>query len=277
MYNRLISLKKQRKKSMIELGLPLILLTIVGFCIGIFISTASGTAATLLIPLLTLGLGHSTPQSIGTSLALDSIIAGTAAVIYIKHKQIDLKSTAVLVCFGIIGSLLGSQFTTSAPETVLKIIIGCFLVFIGFSFARKGVKKNITYLQRNIKITFLQNHTMVSLLILGLIVGTMSGFIGIGGGRIITIILIFILGYRFHQAVGTSLIIMFFIAGTGAISHGLQQDILPSIIGLLSIPVFIGTVLGSMYANQIDEVKLSRIAGIIIFIFGLTIIITAFL
>lgn len=262
---------------MLDPILSIIILAIIGFCIGIFISTASGTAATILIPILTIGFGYSTSDSIGTSLAIDCIIAFTAAVIYIKHKQIDLKSTSILVLFGILGSLIGSQFTTSAPENLLKIVIGFFLIFIGFTFARRGIKQNMSAIQDTINFAALQKHTFLSLFILGLLVGTISGFVGIGGGRMITIILIFILGYRFHQAVGTSLIIMFFIAGTGAISHGVKQELVTTIFGILLIPVIIGTILGSRYANQINEVKLSRIAGVIIFLFGIIIIITSLL
>lgn len=260
---------------MIDPILTIILLIFVGLGIGIFISTSSGTSATILIPVLTIGLGYSPSYSIGTTLAIDTIIAITAAVFYLRYQQINVKSITVLVTFGILGSILGSQYTSEAPESILKVIIGIFLIIIGYNFARRGVQQSFGNLQHKIHIKVLRKNKNFSLLILGLIVGTISGFVGIGGGRMITIILLFILGYHFHQAVGTSLVIMIFIAGTGAISHGLQAEILFHILAILIIPVIVGTILGSNYANKINEEKLSRVAGFIILLFGMIIFISS--
>lgn len=260
---------------MIETIIEVIILVILAFCIGIFISTASGTAATLLIPVLTIFLGYSNHNSIGTSLAFDSFIGLTAGLIYLKNKKIDLKSSAILVLFGVTGSIIGSQFTTQAPETGLKIFFAFFLLFIGFNFARRGIRKNVEYFNKKIKFSFLRKNKTFSFILLGVLVGVMSGFSGLGSGRTIAVILIFVLAYDFHTAVGTSLIMMFFIAGTGALNHAYNGGIMYDTLAVLVIPGLLGSLIGSKYANKIDEDKLARIAGLIIFTFGLIIFLNA--
>ena len=45
-------------------------------------------------------------------------------------------------------------------------------------------------------------------LLLGLLAGTLSGLIGIGGGVIIVPALVFLFGFSLHQAQGTTLALM---------------------------------------------------------------------
>jgi uncharacterized protein len=257
--------------------IEILILVLISLGIGIFVSTASGTAATLLIPILTIVLGYKTHNAIGTTLAIDSMMGLTAGLIYLKNKNVDLKSSAFLILFGVTGSIIGSQFTSKAPEVGLKLFIGIFILFVGFNFARNGVKKNVEYINKKLKFNFFKEHKFLSFLFMGILVGFISGFSGLGGGRIIAVILIFVIGYSFHKAVGTSLFMMFFIAGTGAVSHGIQGEILLDKLPFLVIPAIIGALIGSKYANKIDEDKLARIAGVIIFSFGIIIIVNSLL
>ncbi len=50
--------------------------------------------------------------------------------------------------------------------------------------------------------------TFVILMLIGLLAGTVSGFIGVGGGLVVVPMLIFFLGLSQHQAQGTSLALM---------------------------------------------------------------------
>lgn len=50
--------------------------------------------------------------------------------------------------------------------------------------------------------------TILILILIGLFAGTLSGFIGVGGGIIIVPALVYILGLTQHQATGTSLFIL---------------------------------------------------------------------
>lgn len=255
----------------------IVLLLLFGFGSGIFVGTAAGTAASFLIPGLTILIGYSTHEAIGTSLAVDCIIGIIAGYTFIKNKYVNLKSSFLLVIAGILGSLIGSSFTSKAPEWILNIAIGCFLLFIGFNFVRKGVKKNVNVIEEKINFSFFRHHHLFSFLLLGSIIGVMSGFIGIGGSRMLSLILIFVMGYSLHQAIGTSLVMMVFIAGSGAINHGFHGEIVIPAFFILAISATIGAFIGSHLANKINEERLARIVGIIIFLLGLIILFKNFI
>ena len=49
---------------------------------------------------------------------------------------------------------------------------------------------------------------IISLLIIGVLAGILSGLIGVGGGVIMIPLLVFVLGYSQHAAQGTSLAVL---------------------------------------------------------------------
>lgn len=255
--------------------LTLFILSLFGLGSGLFVGTAAGTAASFLIPALTLFAGYTTQQAIGTSLGVDCIIGIIAGLTFLKNKFVELRSSFLLVISGVIGALIGSQFTSRAPEGVLSIIIAGFLVFIGYNFVRRGVSRNVELVEKRIQFTFFRKHTFLSLILLGTIIGIISGFIGIGGSRMLTIILIFVLGFSLHQAIGTSLIMMIFIAGSGSLSHGFNSTIPFS--GFLVVGLFagIGAFIGSRTAGHINEDTLARVVGVIIMILAMVILLNA--
>ena len=83
-------------------------------------------------------------------------------------------------------------------------------------------------------------------------------------------------GYDIRTGVGTSLFMMFFIAGAGGLGHVINNEFVlePLIFG--GIGAAIGAVLGSFYSNKLDEDRLGRVIGVIIAVFGLVFIIKSF-
>lgn len=253
-----------------------ILLIIFGFGCGVFVSLASGTAGSILIPCLTIFIGISIHQAIGTSLVVDCIIGGVAGLIFLRSGHIDLRSGALLAFTGVIGAFIGSGFTSGAPESELSIFIGLFLIFIGGNFIVNGVQKNIDYIEAKINFKPFKDNKIPFLIIFGFIIGFASGFSGMGGSRIVALVLIFILGYDIRTAIGTSLIMMFFIAGSGAVSHAFNNEVIVTTALVAGGAAAIGSVSGSLATNRVNEEKLGRLIGGIILVLGIVILINIF-
>lgn len=257
--------------------LDVFILFIFGLGSGIFVGTAAGTAATLLIPCMTILIGYATHQAIGTSLAVDFVIGGIAGLIFLKNKKVDVKPAFLLIVFGVLGTIFGSRLTSSTPEIGLNVVLGGFLLFVGINFVRNGVQKNVEYLHSKVSFSYFKQHKTFSFIVLGLVVGVISGLIGIGGSRTLAIILIFIMGYHLHTAIGTSLVMMFFIAGTGAVSHAFRGEIVLGAVMVAGLGAALGAMLGSSFANKIPEDKLARFVGAIISVLGFFLIIKIFI
>ena len=258
------------------IDIKIIILIISGFGGGISVGTASGTSGAFLIPSLTVFIGYRIHEAIGTSLLVDCIIGGVAGLIFLKNGNVDIRSGLLLAIVGVIGAFLGSKFTSGASPFGLSIFIGLFLIIIGLDFIMTGIKRNVKFIEERINLKFFKNNKIFSFVIFGFIIGLASGFSGIGGGGMIALVLIFILGYDIHTAIGTSLIMMFFIAGSGAIGHYFYNEVVIDIALIASFGAIIGALCGSIVANKVDENKLGRLIGIILLALGIVLLYNIF-
>ena len=114
---------------------------------------------------------------------------------------------------------------------------------------------------------------IVYLLLLGLIAGILSGFLGIGGGVVIIPALIYIFGLTQHQAQGTTLALMVPPIGLlAAMSYYKTGNVKISMAALICVGFFIGALIGAEYANKIPDVLLRKTFGVFILIIAVKLI-----
>ncbi len=109
----------------------------------------------------------------------------------------------------------------------------------------------------------------------GFVVGMLVGVTGVGGGSLMTPLLVFLFGFNPSVAVGTDLLYAA-ITKTGgvAVHHGKHQSVDWRVVGLLaigSLPLAIATLLTIRYLTSIG----TEITGTISFSLGLALILTA--
>ncbi|MFN4314924.1 MAG: TSUP family transporter [Chitinophagaceae bacterium] len=111
---------------------------------------------------------------------------------------------------------------------------------------------------------------VITLLIIGLAAGTLSGLVGVGGGIILVPALVFFFSYTQHQAQGTSLgvltfpvVILGFLHYYQTSRHGAAPIDL-RVIGLLAVSFFAGSYIGSRMAMRIDEEMLKKLFAIVL-------------
>lgn len=111
---------------------------------------------------------------------------------------------------------------------------------------------------------------VITLALIGLAAGVLSGLVGIGGGIVIVPALVFFLGYTQHQAQGTSLGILTFPVVLLAFlqyysgTRGMGAPIDWRVIGIMAVAFFIGGYFGSGLALKIDQKLLKKIFAIIL-------------
>jgi len=106
--------------------------------------------------------------------------------------------------------------------------------------------------------------------ILGLVAGIFSGFLGIGGGTIIIPFLVFIAGFTQHQAQGTTLALMIppigLLAALRYYQHG-NVDIRAAVF--ICLGFFVGGLFGANLVSPIPDAVLKRVFGIFLVLVGL--------
>ena len=107
---------------------------------------------------------------------------------------------------------------------------------------------------------------VITLLIIGLAAGVLSGLVGVGGGLIVVPALIFFLGYSQHQAQGTSLGLLLLPVGILAVINYYnkgQVDI--KVVAVMGIAFVLGGWLGSKLALRLPADTVKRIFAVFLF------------
>lgn len=119
--------------------------------------------------------------------------------------------------------------------------------------------------------------TIITLIIIGLAAGILSGLVGVGGGIIMVPLFVLFLGLSQHNAQGMSLAVMlppvtflavynYHKAGGGSIDWKIAL--------IVSVLFVIGGFIGSKIALQIDQRMLKRIFGVLMLIVAIKLIFT---
>jgi uncharacterized membrane protein YfcA len=110
-------------------------------------------------------------------------------------------------------------------------------------------------------------------LLLGLIAGSLSGLIGIGGAIIIIPSLVLLFGMSQHTAQGTTLALMVPPIGLLAAWTYYKQGFVDfKIAGLICLGFFFGGLAGAKFATDIPDDVLRKIFGVILLISSLKMI-----
>jgi uncharacterized membrane protein YfcA len=121
-----------------------------------------------------------------------------------------------------------------------------------------------------------QQHTMttqlvITVLLIGLAAGILSGLVGVGGGIIMVPALVFFLSYTQHQAQGTSLGVLTLpvvIIASIYYYHQCQKLGTPidlKVIGLLAAGFLVGGFFGSKIALTINQELLKKLFAVLLF------------
>jgi uncharacterized protein len=109
--------------------------------------------------------------------------------------------------------------------------------------------------------------TILSLIIIGLLAGMLSGLVGVGGGIIMVPLLILFLGFSQHQAQGTSLTVLVVPVTALSVFNYYKAGYINWKYALVIAVFFvIGGYFGSKLAINIDQKTLKKIFSVVLII-----------
>ena len=110
-------------------------------------------------------------------------------------------------------------------------------------------------------------------ILLGLVAGSFSGLIGIGGGIIVVPALVLLFGFSQHHAEGTTLALLVPPIGfLAAWTYYKQGYVDLGAAGLICIGFFLGGLLGARLATGLSTAVLERAFGMALFLISLKMI-----
>jgi uncharacterized protein len=119
----------------------------------------------------------------------------------------------------------------------------------------------------------LNMETVITLSLIGLAAGILSGFVGLGGGVVLVPCLIYFLGMSQHMAQGTSLAVMLPPIGILAvINYYREGHVDMRSAALLSLAFIVGGYFGSKVAIALPAHVVKRAFGVIVLLVGIKMI-----
>ena len=266
-----------------------------GVLIGLCLGALGGGGSILTVPVL-VSLLHVGPQSAtSASLIIVGITSVIAAVAHARGGRVRWKAAAV---FGVIGSVTafgGSILNRAVDPQVLLIAFSALMVVAGVAMLRRTRKcadaepdegstsdaKPVDSVAHSpvavaipieSRVTTAQVGKLVSA---ALVVGLLTGFLGVGGGFLIVPALVLVLGYSMPVAVGTSLVIIA-ITSAGAFVERLGSASIPwQIVIPFTLAAVAGSFAGTAASDRISGNALTRSFAILLLVIAVYVATTA--
>lgn len=258
------------------------MLSFLTFLIGLLAGNITGiigaSGVMIVVPVFII-LGYSPAASIGASLFIDTIASLIVAWTYYQNKNLIVKDGIWIAVGSILGAQAGSYLSVLVPTASLNnsfsifLLISAVLLWVngkkGFTSRKPAIIKN-----GKIKSTvdFIRRRPRIFGIVLGLLVGIISGIFGAGGGIMILFILIFVMGFSLHEGIGTSTLIMAFTAASGTVGHHATGDLPIKIAIFGTLGTIIGSRISAKYANRVNEQLLCKAGAILFGLLGLFLI-----
>jgi hypothetical protein len=230
--------------------------TLLGLAGGFLTGLAGGFfgvgGGAVLIPVLIGGFRLSQHQAHGTSLA---VIGGTALVsivVYGLHGNVAWGTALVVGLATVVTTRIGARLAARTSPRNLTRAFALFLMIVGARQLWKAPEGGGAEVLHGAWM-----HVAFDIA-LGLAVGLLSGYMGVGGGILVVPALTLILGWSQQLAQGTSLAVILASAPTGAIEHSRHGNVVGRLVPSLAVGAAIGGPLASWLAQGIDHELLTR-------------------
>ncbi|MGD2201032.1 MAG: sulfite exporter TauE/SafE family protein [Candidatus Bathyarchaeota archaeon] len=257
--------------------LAFVFLGALGLASGLVMSLVGASAVMVIVPGLTIVLSYEMHRAIGVSLLVDVLASLAVGYAYLKQGNVDLRHGFWIALGSIAGAQLGAGATVVIPNFFLAISYGIWMVGAGATIWRKGLDRT-KIADRFYKYVQFESRSkrIITSIFLGILIGLNCGVFGAGGGVLIMLVLMFVLDFPIHSAIGTSTIIMAITATSATVGYTMRGNIDLWASAILSAGTILGGVSGARFANERSEKTLSKVVGGIFMVLGVVMTVLRF-
>jgi len=246
---------------MLMVGLALALL------VGLSLGLLGGGGSILTVPIFVYVLGFEAKSAIAMSLA---VVGATSLVGAVRHGQIGNLNLRVALIFGpvamvgtYLGALLSVLFSGTAQLALFAVVMLAAAVFmLRDPKVRGGSRESV----------MAHPVALLTLVVVeGLVVGVVTGLVGVGGGFLIVPALL-VLGLPMKEAVGTSLLVIALKSFAGFAGYLPQVEVDWEFIGGFTAVAIVGIWIGAHVVQFVSQQTLRRAFSILLIVMAIAIL-----
>ncbi|MCA8949023.1 MAG: sulfite exporter TauE/SafE family protein [Planctomycetes bacterium] len=226
--------------------------------IGLSLGLMGSGGSILTVPVLIYLVGQQEKVAIAGSLLVVGAICAVSGARAAYHRRVDWPTVLWFGIPGMAGTFLGAMLGGVVASDVQ------LLTFVGV-MALAGV-----WMLRPSRATALpvaegpHRRAPLRIVLDGLVVGCLTGFVGVGGGFLIVPALVLLGGLSMQRAVASSLVIIAMKSFTGFFKYQhvlveLDLELDWAVLGLFAGVGTLGSVAGGWFGNRLDQQLLRRI------------------
>lgn len=236
--------------------------------IGVSLGLLGSGGSILTVPVLVYLLGQDEKLAIAGSLFVVGTIALAGSLQYLRAKLIDWRNVVIFGGPGMVGTYLGAMLAAYVSGIMQLSLFAVVMLLASYLMLRpvdlEHAASSISRAEWKIAID-------------GLLVGVLTGLVGVGGGFLIVPALVLLGGMPMHRAVATSLVIIALKSYSGLYKYLdvlAEQDLSLDWQTLLLVTGLgiAGTIAGSKLATRLPQQTLKKGFGFFLIVMGIYIL-----
>jgi uncharacterized membrane protein YfcA len=240
-----------------------------GAAIGLILGLIGAGGSILAVPLLVYLVGvPDVHAAIGTAAVAVSLSALMGLAGHARAGTVKWNCALVFAATGSLGAWVGARAGKATDPDLLLALFGLLMLGVGLSMLRPRRADP----DPDVRLTAATARRLLPRLVpLGLGVGLLSGFFGIGGGFLIVPALMLATAMPIGNAVGTSLVAVFALGATTAASYAFAGRVDWALTGLMVAGGAAGVLAGILAGRRLAERKalLTRLFALLVIATGL--------
>ena len=234
---------------------------IAGCAIGAVLGFVGAGGAMLTVPILVYGFDYPPHQASVAAIAVVIVAAASGLYPRLRSGEVLIKEALIISGLGAFANIAAAQLVKNISDEILITGFSAVIIFAGLTMLRKPVQAH----EKPIPLP--------TLLLLSLVIGSLTGFFGIGGGFLAIPVLVLAFNTPQNKAAGTSLLIIVLNSAIALLAHmGAWSDInwqVPIFMALSA--VIIGNLAGKKSASTNPALLRKSFAFLLFTIAALTI------
>ena len=263
-----------------------------GLVIGLSLGALGGGGSILTVPALVYAVGESARSATTGSLVIVGLTAGVATLGHARAGRVRWGAGLAFGVAGVAASFAGTALNARVDPNVLLVCFATLMIVAATAMLAKtmahthpddqdpdgnspaALDEQDAALRRPGTLTGvrpvcaaaprLSVAVALRVVVAGLVVGFLTGFLGVGGGFIIVPALVLALQYDMPTAVGTSLLIISVNSGVALLARSGQQHFHWAVIAPFTLAAIAGSTAGKRVADRVSGAQLTRAFAVLL-------------